>query len=64
MNATLEVLSALIMETRTKADTAETYQEHEKHMREYKFLRKRWAFVAGKAVIGIEIKKYMRESHE
>lgn len=60
MEATLEVLSNLIIETRTKADTAETYQEHEKHMREYKFLRKRWAFVAGKAVIGVEIKPGVR----
>lgn len=60
MEATLEVLSAMIMETRTKADTAETYQEHEKHMREYKFLRKRWEIVAGKAVIGVEIKPVVR----
>jgi hypothetical protein len=38
-----------------KADTAPTFREYENFMKEYEFLKRRWDYVSGNAIIGIEI---------
>lgn len=52
----MESLASRIMDAKTKADRAETFEAHEAFFREYQRLRKMWEMVAGNAVIGIEIK--------
>jgi len=49
-------LAELIMQTKTKAESADTFEEYNALLTEYRELRKRWEAVAGQSVIGIEIK--------